>query len=216
MKSILTSYQNLVHILTKIFGIFSVVDKNSELHVNLGFQVWGTGHFNKSPHFVLTNSYLFEYILILVCSFLDEYNNEFTPNNCEILKERIHKFRTQIKPVIKRINKWKHLKDYRNTVLAHNLRLKDKNSIFNQPAAQMEFNIPNSHDEILLLCELVALITKNIAAEFPEIIAELDFTTSVTDVINIPFNKIDFYAEYREVCNEILQLGLTKTERTKI
>ncbi len=216
MKNIITSYQNMMHILTKVFGILSVVDKNVELHVNFGSQVWGTGHFNKFPHFLLNNAYLSDYILILICSFLDEYNGEFTPNNCEILKNRIHKFRSQIKPVIKRINKWKHLKDYRNTVLAHNLRLKDRNSIFSDQKVQVKFEIPNSHDEMVLLCELAALITKNIGAEFPEIIAELDLNITVNDVINASFEKIDFYNEYQKVCDEIIQLGLTKTERTKI
>jgi hypothetical protein len=78
MNNLKESYHIMLLILTKVFGILSCSEINEQLHNTLP-QLWAKGHFNKSPHFVLTDAYLMEYVIILTCSFLDEYNSGFTP-----------------------------------------------------------------------------------------------------------------------------------------
>jgi|GEM_PF-2446994 len=214
MEQIVGSYKIMMQILTKVFGILATIDKNWELHHSMPVQVWATGHYGTTPHFALANSYLGDYIIILICSFLDEYNQQFIPTKCPVLHDRIRQFKTQMKPVLTRINQWSGLKNYRNHILAHNLRLKDNLSIFDSDG--VSFNVPNSHDEIVLLGELAALITKNIGKEFPELINQLDFEEKIIDKANVPFRKIDFTQEYKAVCEEIKKLGLTYTQRTRL
>ena len=204
----------MLQILTKVFGILASNDKNAELHHTTP-QVWATGHYGKAPHFLLTNSYLSEYLIILVCSFIDEYNNHFIPSKSDILGDRIHLFRQKISPVMKKINKWDGLQNYRNTILAHNLRIKGKTPVLsNIENNKTTFNIPNTHDEILLLGELVALITKNIGVEFPELLPKINFNDNIANQMIIPHDIIDFKKEFESIGDSIKKLGLTYTQRT--
>ncbi len=68
----------------------------------------------------------FCWILILTNSFLDEYDRYFTSSN-SIMNQRITKIKHKLKPAISRIRKWKDLKNFRNNVLVHNLRIDKRN-----------------------------------------------------------------------------------------
>lgn len=201
----------MMQILTKVLGIRACSDLNGELHRTLP-QLWATGHFNSTPHFVLTDNYLSEYTIILVCSFLDEYNEHFIPTNCIELKDRIYKFRKQIKPVLTRMNQWTDLHKYRNIILAHNLRTKGNQSILDIKNEKIDFNIPNTRPEFQLLTQLSILITQNIGVEFPELITKIDLSETVLDKLNVPYELIDFDAEFNVVCEQIKNLGLTRTQ----
>jgi hypothetical protein len=217
MQDIKNSFKTMLQILTKAHGILSTQDKNGELHCTLDKQVWGTGHFSNTPHFILANSYLSEYIIILICSFLDEYNDNFIPSKSILLHNRILNYRKQVKPIITRIAKWSDLKKYRNNILAHNLRLKDNTSIFSDTLEKIDYNVPNTLEEIRLLIELSTLITKNISVEFPELLENLDFNEKIIDKANVPISdKINFNQEYENVCEEIKMLGLTYTQLTHL
>jgi hypothetical protein len=217
MQDIKDSFKNMLQLLSKVHGILSTQDKNGELHRTLDRQVWATGHYGVTPHFVLANSYLAEYIIILICSFLDEYNDNFIPKKNHLLHDRILNFRKQIKPVLTRIAKWKDLKKYRNNILAHNLRLKDNTSIFSDTLERIDYNLPNTPDEIRLLIELSSLITKNIGGQFPELLQNFNFDEKIIDKANVPISdKINFNQEYENVCKEIKMLGLTYTQLTHL
>lgn len=217
MQDILNSYKTMLHILTKAHGILSTQDKNGELHRTLDRQVWGTGHFSTTPHFILTNAYLSEYTIILICSFLDEYNSNFLPSKSALFHDRIINFRKQVKPILTRIGKWSDLTRYRNNILAHNLRLKDNTSIFSDTLERRDYIVPNTLDEIRLLIELVTLVTKNIGVQFPELLGSLDFNEKINDKANVPTSdKINFNQEYQSVCEEIKMLGLTYTQLTDL
>ena len=205
----------MMHILTHICGIRACSDINGELHRTLP-QLWATGFFSDKPHFVFTDAFLCEYTIILTCSFLDEYNGHFTANNCEELKDRIKVFRKQIKPVLNRINQWTDIHKYRGMILAHNLRTKDNKSIYELTNKKIDFNIPNTRPEFSLLIQLLALITRNIGKEFPELITKIDFNERIVDKMNIPYDLIDFESEFNAVGEKIKKLGLTMTQQTHL
>ena len=199
----------MLQILTKAIGIRTCSDTNGKLHEELP-QLWADGHFSATPHFVLTDAYLTEYTIILMCSFLDEYNKFFIPNNCLELKTRITVFRKQIKPVLNKINQWTDLHKYRNMILAHNLRTKDNQSILDTTTSKIEFNIPNTKNELRLLVQLASLITQNIGEEFPEIRERINFEEKITDKINAPYKMIDFKSQFEAVGKEIKKAGLNE------
>jgi hypothetical protein len=204
----------MLQILTKVFGIKSCNDTNQELHGKLP-QLYAKGHYSENPHFVLNDSYLSEYTIIMICSFLDEYNNHFTVNNCPEFKERIIKFRKQIKPVLTRINQWTDLHKYRGLVLAHNLRTTTKESVFNF-SNPINLNIPNTKTEFELLIQLASLITQNIGVEFPELLTNISFTEKITDKMNVPYKIINTKLEFEIISEQIKKLGLTKTQQTHL
>jgi hypothetical protein len=206
----------MMQLLTKVYGLLASMDRNNELLMTSDKVIFGLGHFNKIPHFMLTNSLLSEHLLVLVSSFLDEYNFQFTANNSVELKDRIIKFRQQLKPVLSRINQWRDIKRYRNIILAHNFRLKDDSSIFDENVKKIDFKLPLIWDELVLLVELCSLITKNMGREFPELLVDFYFSESINDKINIIKNDIDFQKDYDNVCEQIKTLGLTYTQRTEL
>lgn len=125
-------------------------------------------------------------------------------------------FRTQIKPVIKCINRWEDLKKYRDMIVAHNLRNKSQKSIFNEIEHKPKFKTPQTHDDFVLLFELLALITKNIGVEFPELLNHFSFDERILDFIEYEKIETDFFKDFSNVCDEIKSLGLKKAERTRL
>ncbi len=140
---------------------------------------------NYSPNATLDKvvvSGLVNYNLIVVCSFLEEWNNEFNSSNIPEFADRINKLKLFTKPILKKISKWSGLKEYRNVVLAHNLRIKGGSSVFDS-SNDIEFKVPNSSTEILLINSLVSILMTYLLDEFSDIELELD--KSLSDFVRI-------------------------------
>lgn len=107
---------------------------------------------------------IFSQTLILTNSFLDEFDNFFTSKNTEELK-KIKMIKNIVKPAIEQLRKWSDLKNFRNNVLVHNLRV-DKDqfvSVFIEGKIH-NYNIPKDIIDYQILVQCI-LMTKSIIME---------------------------------------------------
>lgn len=124
----------------------------------------------------LLNS-LFYMTIIDSVSFLDEYDQYFGVKTEEKFKERIIIVKSINKPLISKIREWKNLKDMRNELLAHNLRI-GKNGEFIFGKNTPNYNAPRTIYDLFLLSNLVQFSTETINSEFD---SELKTTQSNQD-----------------------------------
>lgn len=101
--------------------------------------------------------------LILTDSLLDEYDKFFTSTD-EIQKERISRTKKIVKPAIDRIRRWTDLKNFRNNVLAHNLRIKNQHQVSVFISGKWhKYNIPSSTLDLQILFGCISQITNIIS-----------------------------------------------------
>jgi hypothetical protein len=103
---------------------------------------------------------------------------------------------------MQRINKWGNLKDFRNYILAHGFRVKDK-SLFAKGIEPFKFKVPHSNSEINLLAELMRVITTCIANEFPELVEKLDWSENPLTKMSIELIEVDIEQEITEIWGQI-------------
>lgn len=142
---------------------------------------------------------LLNHYLIITCSFLDEWNDELNPTKIPEFKERILKLKNKTKPIFKRINKWTGIKNFRNSILAHNLRNKGK-SVF-EGEEPIRYNTPNKPNEVLFLHTLINLIVRYLIADFQDI--ETQPSRKAEEIFTLHSEKIDIETELKAISNEI-------------
>lgn len=106
---------------------------------------------------ILTNHIKLESV-----SFLDEFNGAFFHNIGDEFKPRMMDVRRITAPIIKRINKWKDLRKFRNNIVAHPWRDEGK---FAVPDPQY-YDIPRSWFEVAVLVNLMNYVWFLITVEF--------------------------------------------------
>jgi hypothetical protein len=136
------------------------------------------------------------------CSFIDEYNEHLAPTKHPEFADRIKRLKQITKPVISRINRWKDLKDYRNNVLAHNLRIKEE-SFFSKGFKKKFYNAPHSNSEIIFLAKLLPIITNCIAIEFPEVLQRIDIQETLHTKMEHEYITIDIEKEIADLWSAI-------------
>ncbi len=141
------------------------------------------------------------HLIILSCSFLDEYEKELTPTKFPYYRERIIEFKKITNPAIKRIKKWSSLKTHRNQIVAHNYRIKGV-SIF-QYKEPIKYIIPTTNAEYKLLADLIFLISQTFHTIFPDIVNRIDFTKSLRDSLDFKSEKISCKKEFQIIESEI-------------
>lgn len=151
------------------------------------------------------SGFLQNYMKIISCSFLDEYNGELVPSKHSLYADRIRRLKKITKPVINRINQWKDLKEYRNILLAHNLRAKGK-SLYSTDTGQLHFNIPHTNDEHVLLCELLIILTTILSQEFQDVFSQLDWTETLKAKLKYNYPKVDMKTEKEKIWREITNI----------
>lgn len=202
----------MTQLLTQVTMMIRAADKIEEQQVLFRHLLQLDSPFDKYPSDMIMKAVLYNHTLLICNAILDEFNREFTPLKCTEFADRVNKFRRQIKPVLGRIDKWKDLKNYRNQIIAHNLRIKGI-SIFDKDDKSISYNAPHTNNEIKLLVELLALITMNIGVEFPELRDSLNMSEHINDKLALNFVNIDLKAEHDAVVEEIRKMGLTMTQR---
>jgi hypothetical protein len=140
-------------------------------------------------------------LIINSCSFIDEFEKELIPSRFPKYSERIIKFKKIIKPALSRIKKWNGLRDARNHIVAHNLRIKGI-SVFESQKI-IKYNVPSTDEEYILLADLIFLISENVKEVFPEIVQEIDFKIRLSQFVGYQSDKIDCYNEYLVIKEEI-------------
>ncbi|MCD4663743.1 MAG: hypothetical protein K8R68_00635 [Bacteroidales bacterium] len=142
-------------------------------------------------------------ILILACSYIDEWDNFLASKKNDKMDQRLIELKKQAKPAIDRIREWTGLKEFRNTVLAHNFRNKKLNfeSVFTNDYTDY-LKIPDHITEIYLLSKCLDIATKIVC---------VPFRTSIESTKNEFFrmNKkvevriVDWEKELIEIINKI-------------
>jgi hypothetical protein len=100
-------------------------------------------------------------------SFLDEYQEVFGPKTEKLYKERIVIVKAINKPFISKINEWKNLRDLRNHLLAHNMRI-GKNGEFLFRVKGLKYDAPRNLNDLFLLHNLISFVAQTINSEFDD------------------------------------------------
>jgi hypothetical protein len=104
--------------------------------------------------------------LLMAHNFLDEYERYFKSADA-ITQKKINAVKRAVKPAIQEVKKWTGLRDFRNHVLAHNYRIKEKGykSVF-LDGELLAYHIPRSLSDLTLLIQCIDFIAKVIARYF--------------------------------------------------
>jgi hypothetical protein len=142
-------------------------------------------------------------IIITSCSYMDEWE-EFGKLISEDQSQRILTLRKIVKPVISRINKWSDMRQFRNSMIAHNHRIKKENNslaIFN---ISRKLNCPYSFYDYKLLIGCI-FITKNILLRMfqKEYNQSIPNIKSIEDIV--PINEIKDEKTYRNELDNLTQ-----------
>lgn len=147
-----------------------------------------------------------ELMFLISESIIEEYNNILTPVNFPEHAEQILRFKSDIKPAMKRFNKWGHRRKYRNTLVAHNLRFKDNSSVFDQDT-QIELNAPQFDNDFVSIYYLHLYMTHCLGQSFgiellnlnsEKIIDKINFTSELTS-LNDELPTIKTWADERKI-----------------
>jgi len=147
-----------------------------------------------------------ELMFLISESIIEEYNNILTPINFPEYSEQILKFKSDVKPAMKRFSKWTHRRKYRNTLVAHNLRFKDKTSVFEQDHP-VEVNAPNFDNDFVIIYYLHLYMTHCLGQSFgnellnlnpDKIIDKINFTGELTS-LNDELPAIKEWADERKI-----------------
>ncbi|WP_448104621.1 hypothetical protein [Pedobacter panaciterrae] len=108
------------------------------------------------------NQMTFEYGIVLINSYLDEYNKHFNLSLNDSDRNRIAPYYKRIK---KEIKCFCDIKDYRNNVSAHNLRVDNQNIYIH--GSFRDYRIPQNIIEFRYLLDCLTLLTNIINRLFP-------------------------------------------------
>ncbi len=140
--------------------------------------------------------------IIMFSSFLDEYANFNSHKLGKEMEDRIEYVRKLNKPGVKRINKWKDIKSFRNHLAAHNFKINGK-SFFSDEVKYLEYKIPNTISEKKLFLLITELICLNIRDEFPEILLFMNPQYRMIDKMKIIGEQIDFEEESKIIFSQM-------------
>ena len=201
MNELLASFKNLSHIATQaslFVNIFKVCSENDK-YIN---KIKLLDHFSGIPLDKAITGSLASYSIIICVSFFDEYNEEFTPHKHPIYRSRLVNLKELTKPILRRLAKWPHLKDYRNNILAHNLRIKGT-SIFENSSISKEYKIPFSISEIVLLVNMTRIVLIQIREEFPEFLINLDWSETISSKTDVKSEEVNVNKEIEGLNTQI-------------
>jgi len=144
---------------------------------------------------------LFYMTVIDSVSFLDEYQQVYGVKTEKKYKDRIIITKAINKPLISKICEWKDLRDFRNNLLAHNLR-KGKNGDYVFSIENLDYNAPRNLYDLFLLTNLVQFSTDTIYSEFVNEIKE--FASKTTKNIR-PNDRILSKDDVSKITTELLK-----------
>jgi len=148
-------------------------------------------------------------IILTSCSFIEEW--ELFGN---LIKEdsRILELRKIVKPAIDRINKWSDMRYYRNSIVAHNHRIKKENNSIAILKIDRKLKCPNSYFDFMLLMGCIFIIKKILLYifknEYNQLIPRLKNIKNIESVNSIE-DKETFHSEFNKITKAVQ--SLTKT-----
>lgn len=210
MRKIGESFQSMLQQLTQIRLLIHTTDmikKNSDVFDKIEFE----GHYRQFPFGKSIVGSLLNYSLLKSASFLEEFNTIFTPSNYPDYRDRIILFKKIVKPVTKRIDQWKDIRNYRNQILAHNFNI-NNSSFFSEDYENILYNVPHTDAEIKLLSELLVIITNNLVFVFPEI-KNLDLNPKMMDKLKFKRTIVDLENEIHAIRENVAKLRSKLTQQ---
>ncbi len=201
MEKLLASFKILSHLATQVLFFIEVHEtyRDNEAYLN---KIKFKGHYSNLDLAKAISGSMLNYSLIISNSFFDEYNDEFTSLKHSEYADRINRLKKLTKPVLKRLSKWTNFKEYRNQILAHNLRINGR-SIFDCDFSKKDYKIPYTNSEIILLANMVKIIIRCINLEFPELLENLDWSENILSKTNFDYSEIDVEKEVIEIWKQI-------------
>jgi hypothetical protein len=129
MKDIVETFKILGHLATQMDMMMSVARKTYTHGDAMDTVIHMEGWFADQRYSKLLLTINLNHLIIFANSYLDEFERYLTISNYPDHKDQILAYKRVISTALKRVEKWKYLKDYKNELLVHNLRVKDR-SIF--------------------------------------------------------------------------------------
>ena len=162
-----------------------------------------------SKQLTLLNS-LFYMAVIDSYSYLDEYEQVFGVKTESEFKNRTIDVKTINRPLTNKIKEWKDLGNFRNQLLAHNLR-QGKNGQFIFGLETLDYNAPRTITDLFLLSNLIQFITQTFHLEFA---AELKHSSSDSFKDNLKDTKLLTREEVSKITVDLL--GKATAEMRKL
>lgn len=123
-------------------------------------------------------------------SVIEEYDQILNPQIFPEHREEILQFKNEIKPALKIIRRWTDRRTHRNTLVAHNLRIKGKESIFDLDTT-LEINTLTFDNDFTVLYYTLIYMTFCIGKHFRNEVRNMD-RSKIED-------KVNFSGEYKSL-----------------
>lgn len=127
-------------------------------------------------------------------SILEEYSEILTHVRFPSHEIQIKNFKKDAQPAMKRFKKWSDKRIYRNILIAHNLRMKDKSSIF-QEGKKKNFNAPHFDNDFVIIYYLHLYMCHCLGIHFQSEIDKIDNNKII--------DKVNFTGEYSSLKTEL-------------
>lgn len=161
-----------------------------------------------SKQLTLLNS-LFYMAVIDSYSFLAEYEQVFGVMTENEFSKRIIDVKTINKPLINKIKEWKDLGNFRNQLLAHNLR-QGKNGQFIFGLDNLDYNAPRTINDLFLLSNLIQFITQTFHLEFS---TEINSSNNSNRKDNLTASKLLTKEEVSKITVDLLKKATGEMKR---
>jgi hypothetical protein len=150
-------------------------------------------------------------ILLYYDSLREEYNKHFTIAKTKTPEEKakVEQVKELLKPVFKKINEWKDIENFRNVVLAHNLRDR-KNSL--ESVFMLKglggYDIPERHLDYRFLVRLTNAVREVVYQVFKEEYLEIDEKFNSDDSLRKKEKSIerDYDKEVKDLKDEMISI----------
>ncbi|MBO6186527.1 MAG: hypothetical protein J6O88_17870 [Chryseobacterium sp.] len=146
--------------------------------------------------FEYSDTPLLYHIILEVVNFNEEYNLYFNKVYLNIYQERVQELKDINKPIFKKINQWR-LKDFRNNIIAHTWRNKNK---FTHPDSDI-YLIPKNALEFSLLVNYINYAWSIIENEF-----EIELNHAINYMISIASNIQKRNKDYNNLNDDQIKL----------
>ncbi len=139
-------------------------------------------------------------ILIRTSALYDEYHRQFL----KIDDIKVANLKYNAEPIWERINQWSEIRSFRNNVLAHNIRSKEKNfeSVF-LIRSFADYNIPKRVLEVKLLVQCVDFFKQLLHGQFEDEYFFVKEHISLINKKNEIFEDVDYDKEVAKLSSKL-------------
>lgn len=166
--------------------------------IDLGYHLKGDGDWTPKErvHYVT----IYNTVLLNICSFLEEYDNHFLAFAENEFKERILRVKKIAKPAYNKVKEWRELKQYRNNIIAHTLRIDKKDFSLSKLG---DYDSPRTYLDLVIIRKYFMMIYTIILMEFEEELSSINNFVRNFNQKNPPRKHENAAAELNNVVKKI-------------